>query len=138
MQAYIGQDITVEVMSADCTRTGHYGYAYVLAECAPMRITVDYCNTDASANLVAPDGFLSYVWKKDNVEVGTEQVLIIDNPNEGDIYQCELTSETKCTITLEATLEKYNPKAAFTSNFDCGTNTVAFQNQSTIPNGSIE
>lgn len=138
LQKYIGQDITVEFMSADCTHQGHYGYAYVAAKCQPMRIGVEYCTSDVYATLVAPDGFLSYKWTKGSTKVGTQQTLTIQSPNEGDQYQCELTSETGCTVILESTVEKYNPKSIFTSNFDCSTNTVSFQNQSSVTSGSIE
>lgn len=138
LQKYKGQDITLEFMSADCTHKGHYGYAYVAAQCQPMRIGVEYCTSDVYATLVAPDGFLTYKWFKDGNNVGIQKTLSLLNPNEGDKYQCELTSETGCSVTLEAIIERYNPDAQFTSNFDCSTNTVSFKNNSTSTSGYLD
>ena len=138
LQKYKGQDITVEFMAADCTHDGHYGYAYVAAQCQPMRIGVEYCTSDVYATLVAPDGFLTYKWFKDGNNVGTHKTLTLLSPNEGDKYKCELTSETSCSVTLEAIIERYNPDAQFTSSFDCSTNTVSFQNNSTSTSGYLD
>lgn len=138
LQKYKGQDITVEFMAADCTHAGHYGYAYVAAQCQPMRIGVEYCTSDVYATLVAPEGFLTYQWTKGGVIVGNQKALTILSPNEGDKYQCELTSETGCAVILESTIERYNPDAQFTSDFDCGTNTVSFQNLSTSTSGYLD
>lgn len=138
LQKYKGQDITVEFMAADCTHSGHYGYAYVAAQCQPMRIGVEYCTSDVYATLVAPEGFLTYRWTKAGNPVGTDKSLTILSPNEGDKYKCELTSETGCSVTLESTIERYNPDAQFTSDFDCSTNTISFQNNSTNTSGYLE
>ncbi len=136
---YKGKDVTVEFMAADCSRTGHYGYAYVVGECMPMRINVGYCALDNKAVLYAPKGFIKYRWLKGGVMIGKEEdTLIIDDPVEGQMYQCELTSETGCVVILDAVIKKYEPKAIFTSAFDCSTNTVAFKNSSTVTNGTME
>ncbi|VBB47096.1 exported hypothetical protein [uncultured Paludibacter sp.] len=134
---YIGQDITVEFMAADCTHQGHYGYAYITAQCQAMEINVQYCASDVNATLIAPDGFMTYKWLDNGIEIGTDKYLTIQNPSEGKKYQCELTSETGCTVTLESTIQRYNPHAQFTSSFDCSTNTVLFQNNSTATNGTV-
>lgn len=136
---YIGQSITLEFMSADCTGRYHFGYAYFVAECQSMNITVNFCETDAEASLIAPDGFETYTWKdsEGNV-VGNSQTLTLPDPVEGSVYNCELTSATGCTVTLSSTLKRYNPVAKFTSDFDCTTNTVQFNNESTCTNGTIQ
>ena len=54
---YLGQTITIEFMTADCTSKFHYGYAYFVAECHPINITVKYCTGDTEAKLTAPQGF---------------------------------------------------------------------------------
>lgn len=49
---YLGQTITVEFMSADCLQRYHYGYAYFIAECHPLYITVKYCQADTPAAIL--------------------------------------------------------------------------------------
>lgn len=39
LSAYIGQNITIEMIATDCTAGGHYGYAYIDAQCSPMSMT---------------------------------------------------------------------------------------------------
>lgn len=135
---YKGKEVTVEFMAADCSRTGHYGYAYVVGECMPMRINVGYCALDNKAVLYAPKGFIKYRWLKNGTQVGIKDTFVVDEPIEGEVYQCELTSETGCVVTLDAVIKKYEPKAIFTSTFDCSTNTVLFKNNSTVTNGTID
>jgi len=35
---YIGQNITIDIVTSDCTAGGHYGYIYFDAQCGPMTI----------------------------------------------------------------------------------------------------
>lgn len=135
---YIGKKVTLEFMSANCTRKGHFGYAYFTAQCMPLQINVGYCASDVNAKLIAPSGFIAYKWLDNGNVVGIEKELNLQNPVEGQIYQCEVTSETGCVVTLESVIRRYSPEAKFTSSFDCNTNTVSFQNQSTISSGTIQ
>ncbi|MGC3978529.1 MAG: PKD domain-containing protein [Paludibacteraceae bacterium] len=135
---YIGKKVTLEFMSANCTRKGHFGYAYFTAECMPLLINVGYCAADVNAKLTAPNGFIAYKWLDNGSTVGTDQELTLQNPIEGQKYQCELTSETGCIVTLETVIQRYNPKADFTSSYDCNTNTVTLQNLSTAPSGTLQ
>src|SRR3989338_6813378 len=62
--AYIGQNITIEFTSGDCSLTGHYGYAYVDASCSMEQIIASdniICAGDP-AILTAPNGAASYLW----------------------------------------------------------------------------
>ena len=135
---YYGQTITIEFMATDCTGRYHYGYAYFVAACHPLNITVNYCSGDTVAKLTAPEGFESYTWTDEKgQEVDTVQALHITNPDEGITYTCTMHSETGCTISLESSVAKYLPQADFTSEMiDCNSNTVKFTNLSTTTKGT--
>jgi hypothetical protein len=104
---YIGQTITIEFMAADCTGRFHYGYAYFVAACHPLYITVKYCAGDSNASLTAPDGFESYSWTDSSGAIaGTSKILTLVNPTEGAIFFCTMTSATGCTVKLQSTIVK--------------------------------
>ncbi|RKD92499.1 PKD domain-containing protein [Mangrovibacterium diazotrophicum] len=137
---YIGQEIAVEFMSADCKGRYHYGYAYFVADCLPLYITVDYCTNDNVAILEGPEGFETYQWldTDSSTVIGNEQDLLLDDPQEGAKYFCVMKSETGCQITLSSVVAKYEPNADFDWEMkDCTTNEVAFTSTSTTNTGSL-
>lgn len=140
LTAYIGQEITIEFMSADCKGQYHYGYAYFVADAMPLYITVDYCTNDDVAVLEGPDGFETYQWLDTDsaTVISNEQDLPLEDPQEGAKYFCVMTSETGCQITLSSVVAKYEPQAAFDWKMkDCETNEVAFTNKSSSDKGTI-
>jgi gliding motility-associated-like protein len=136
---YVGKTITIEFLSADCTQQYHYGYAYFVAECRPMYITVKYCASDSIANLSAPEGFEKYNWlNSSGTTIDTTQILNLRVPKERSSYSCTLTSATGCIVTLQTTIARYIPNADFKSfMLDCKSNTVQFINLSTKTYGSL-
>ena len=138
---YIGQTITIEFMSADCTGRYHYGYAYFVAESHPMYITVKYCTGDTNASLTAPEGFGTYSWTDSNgTVVGTSQVLTLTSPVEGATYTCSLTSATGCKVSLTSVIAKYEPNADFSYQLvDCNslTNTIKFSDSHLATHGTL-
>jgi hypothetical protein len=77
LQQYIGTAVTVQITVADCTASGHYGYAYFDMQCVPMQFTSNgnpynistqdsaYISTCGSASAVigVPDGLGPYFWQ---------------------------------------------------------------------------
>jgi gliding motility-associated-like protein len=75
LSAYIGQNITIDVIVSDCNQGGHYGYAYFDAQCGPMVVygnsvaygagtgsfNVPTCGA-AGATLCASAGLGPYWW----------------------------------------------------------------------------
>ncbi|MES2775001.1 MAG: PKD domain-containing protein [Bacteroidota bacterium] len=59
-----GKQVRLEFKTADCTRGGHFGYAYldVGAGCSNILSTAPYCVETNSLLLNAPYGFQSYTW----------------------------------------------------------------------------
>jgi gliding motility-associated-like protein len=136
---YVGQTITVEFMATDCTQRYHYGYAYFIAECHPLYITVKYCASDSVAILTAPEGFERYKWTNSigNV-VDTTRIYDIRVPLEKSTYSCTMTSATGCVVSLQTSIAKYIPKADYSSfMLDCKSNMVQFLNHSTKTYGSL-
>ena len=141
LSKYIGQTITIEFMTADCTHGGHFGYAYFVASCQPMSIKVQYCTGDSIARLTAPEGFEKYSWTNSSgMVVDTLQIHNIPDPIpvEGATYQCTLTSATGCTVVLKSSVAKHLVNVDFNSYMvDCKSNKVQFSNSSTTNQGSL-
>jgi gliding motility-associated-like protein len=136
---YLGQTITIEFLSADCTHKGHYGYAYLVADCHPLNIAIEYCGNDSTAVLTAPVGYLTYEWRdQHNTLLSNKQVLQVDDPDEGSVYSCSMHSATHCTVTLNSTIERFDPKPDFsTAMLDCHSNEVQFSNTSASTKGTL-
>ena len=75
LSAYIGQNITIDIIVTDCTASGHYGKIYFDAQCGPMvvkgngidfdagvtNVIVPTCGA-AGATICAPSGLGPYYW----------------------------------------------------------------------------
>ncbi len=59
-----GKTIQLFFKTADCTRGGHFGYAYVdvNTECSSAFIGAAYCADDTAINVTAPFGYQTYTW----------------------------------------------------------------------------
>lgn len=103
LSPYIGQTITIEFETADCSLSGHYGYAYVDAGCLEnLDANVDYCAGDAFAQLVAEPGFTNYQWFGPNtmtpIAGATNDTLLVPAPNLGDTFTVQITTSNGCII----------------------------------------
>lgn len=136
---YMGQTVIIEFMTADCTQTYHFGYGYFVASCQPLNITINYCEKDSTAMLIAPEGFEKYSWSDySGTIVDTFQILDITDPVEGAEYSCDMISVTGCEIALTTAIAKFSPKAAFGSYMiDCNSNSVQLTNSSSTNNGQL-
>lgn len=137
---YLGQKITIDFMATDCTGRFHYGYAYFVADCQPLNITVKYCAKDSVASLTAPQGFETYKWtSQSGSKLDSVQILKVATPVEGEIYTSTMVSATGCTVSLNSTINKYVPKADFSAYMvDCKNNTVQFTNLSATNRGALQ
>ena len=98
LSAYIGKCITIRFTALDCSHGGHFGYAYVDAECRSMEIqgSSSLC-AGQSLTLIAPSGAASYEWKIKNstLVLGTNNTLLI-SPSEETEYECNIKSYMNC------------------------------------------
>jgi len=132
LSAYIGQNVTVEFTSGDCSLTGHFGYAYIDATCGNSQIITStdiICQGDSSI-LTAPSGAASYLWSNGAT---TQSTTVYTGGN----YSVVLTpfAGGGCSITLNTTITEYpSPIANYnTSTFVvCQNDSVYFNDLSTI------
>ncbi|HXC07244.1 MAG TPA: hypothetical protein VNZ86_20930, partial [Bacteroidia bacterium] len=138
---YFGRTITIDFKSADCSRGGHYGYAYVDATCDALRPINGMCPGDSVALLVAPSGYNNYQWFDTlghaiPAPLGTKDSLLILHGHPGNVYTLNMISHAGCLTVLKDTLRYTNISAnSVTSGKTCywghtGTATV-------IPQGGV-
>ncbi|MDY5968521.1 MAG: gliding motility-associated C-terminal domain-containing protein [Bacteroidales bacterium] len=107
---YIGQKIRIEVMIADCSQSGHYGYTYFAGNCSRMAITVNGCangGTDTVALAAAPKGMNSYQWyrSKEGVITNTDLSNYILIPNANDSVLA-VRSDDFISVTDQDTMQQ--------------------------------
>ncbi|MEL7159191.1 MAG: gliding motility-associated C-terminal domain-containing protein [Bacteroidota bacterium] len=101
LQSYLGQDIQIEILTTDCSRGGHAGYAYINASCQPLELQLrGYCPGTNSAQLLVTEGFERYQWSTGD----TTNAITINNPVPETAYAVTVTSATGCTLVLRDTL----------------------------------
>ena len=100
---YIGQSITVEFVTQDCTLGGHYGYAYIDASCGVMQNQVSFCPGSSMAILTAPSGFSNFQWYDSTgvaIPGSTHDTLQITNPVVGQHYTVAMLNSSGCGSTI--------------------------------------
>lgn len=131
LSAFMGQTITVEFETGDCSPGAHFGYAYVDAYCSPLQIGATYCTGSFAAQLTAPIGF-TYLWNTGE----TTQSIVVNNPNAGLTYTCTMTSVTGCTVDISTILQLEDPLADFDITNTCYNNAV-FEDTTALINSSL-
>lgn len=65
--AYAGKQIRLEFITSDCTRGGHFGYAYVdvNSSCNGIIQGTAKCSGETTITLTAPYGYSNYTWFSD-------------------------------------------------------------------------
>ncbi len=130
LSGLIGQNVTIEVTTADCALGGHFAYAYLVARCRPLQIDLNYCQGDTTAVLSAPAGFTNYLWSNGDT---TQSVTLQNPPPNQAPWTVTLTSETGCTATLSANIHPIVPIAHFGYSNLCN-KAVQFLDSTAIPN----
>jgi gliding motility-associated-like protein len=76
--------VRLEFKTADCTQSGHFGYAYldVGTGCSNILATAPYCRETNSIILNAPYGYKEYIWWNSDYSaiIGTQQLLTLSPP----------------------------------------------------------
>ena len=103
LSTWLGQAVTVQFTSFDCTPGGHFGYAYIQCYCGALRCT-QQC-TGTSVILSAPPGFAAYSWTPlGGTGANTQNYTLSPIPPVGTIYSCVCTSVGGCQFTLHDTI----------------------------------
>ncbi|PKR79477.1 hypothetical protein CW751_14925, partial [Brumimicrobium salinarum] len=135
---YMGQVATVTMTTADCAQSGHFGYAYVDAECMAMpnlNNAILNC-TNPTLTLEGPPGATNYVWTGPGI-VGssTTQSITVDAPG---VYEVEVipVQGPSCSYFLQTTV--IDERGTVTADFDaipnqvCLGETIDFTNRTTM------
>ena len=150
----IGQKIKIYFETWDCTQSCHWGYAYVIGECRPMRIDIAYCNGQPSAHLTAPEGFVSYEWTRssDTTWKAYNRTIDVSSPVSGETLTCKVVNDYNCESELQTVIQTtsitpdfmfgvkdQNGHVDFTNNnqswYDTCSRTVTFVDMSVVHNG---
>ena len=97
---WMGQTLTIQFTTYDCTVGGHFGYAYISCNCGNLALSQQCSGT--SDIITAPAGF-SYAWSPSGA---TTQAVTVTTPVNGTVYSCTCTPVTgaACAITLNTTI----------------------------------
>ena len=102
-----GTNVSINFEVGGCTLGGHWGYAYVDAECGGIGTPyANMCSGSNYATLVAPTGFNTYQWYgPGGLIVGATNDTLVQGPPVGPIpapgqtYTVNMVSPGGCTIT---------------------------------------
>ncbi len=96
---YIGQNVTAEFTTGDCSQGAHYGYAYIDANCAPslLQALPDTICIGESVVLTVPPGYQSYTWLPGN----QTSPSITVTPIVSTTYQLNLVAFNGCIVSIQ-------------------------------------
>ena len=138
---YMGQTITLDVATGDCSLGGHWGYAYVSANCSSLNLSALYCQNGANntATLSAPAGFSSYVWTNpnNNQQLATGQTAQV-NINGVDTVMCTITSVNGCVATLETAVLPAEVIGSIVDSNVCAGNSTLLFNTTSFTNSAFD
>ena len=100
-----GTNVSINFEVGGCTQSGHWGYAYVDAECGGLGTPyANMCSGSTFATLVAPTGFSTYQWTGPSGVIpsgsgGTNDTLIVNPATAGNTYTVSMVSPGGCAIS---------------------------------------
>lgn len=104
--------VNLEFTVSGCSQGGHWGYAYVDAECSQGGAYSSLCAGTNTAVLTAPTGYIQYQWyllpgmtPMPAAQGGNTGTLTIMPAIVGQVYQVQMKTPTGCTITLNDTIK---------------------------------
>ncbi len=101
--------VNVEFYVGGCSQGGHYGYAYVDAECSPGGAVASFCAGSSQAVLTAPSGYSTYQWIGPSGPVsvgngGTTTAATINPVSAGQVFTCNVTAPNGCSSSFQTTV----------------------------------
>lgn len=132
LNAYIGQNVTVEFTTGDCSKGGDFGYAYIDASCNTFDITTSTGDTVLCAGdnmtLFAPAGGANYLWNNG----ATTNSIDITQPG---IYSVDVIpyQGSLCAISIQIEITGIPvPVSNFQASTVCLGQPTIFTDQSTV------
>jgi len=138
---YVGQTVTLDVATGDCSLSGHYGYAYVSASCSSLNLSALYCENgnSNSATLSAPPGFANYVWTdaSNGAQLGVGQTVYIPNITQ-DSVNCAITSSNGCVANLTTQVLPAEVIGSIVDSNVCAGNQTLLYNLTSFANSAVD
>ncbi|HSH66597.1 MAG TPA: PKD domain-containing protein, partial [Bacteroidia bacterium] len=139
---YIGQEMTIQFESSDCSKGGHFGYAYLAVDCNPYAVitsTPFICGSN-TITLTAPDGASTYKWTGPGIiPPDNTKTITINKPGAYHVTMSVIgNSGVTCTFDLDTVIQgsPNSPTALYSNTTVCVGNPTKFTDGST-PAGSI-
>lgn len=98
----LGTNVSISFEVGDCTQSGHWGYAYVDAECGNSGAAYsNMCPGSTFATLVAPTGFNTYQWYNTSgiISGETNDTLVVAGAIVGTTYTVNMTTPGGCMVS---------------------------------------
>lgn len=145
LREYVGQRITVQLSTSDCTAGGHFSYAYFTLDCESGELSGLNCGEDnPTTSFTAPSGF-DYEWylPSDRSNVLSREQTFTIAPMDTLLYNVDVISKSnsRCYYTLDACGIPRYPVAKAEHQWNNGEhceNVVTFYNKSYIYYKNIE
>ncbi len=144
LEKYVGQCITIQFTCADCSLGGHFGYAYVEAQCGALGLITTspaFCG-QSTITLTGPIGGSHYFWTGPTKGIvspsDTTRIIKVDSSG---VYRLVITPFTGsgCNDTLYDTVPVIpgpQPVPLFKADTVCSGTPTTFTNLSTPGPGS--
>ena len=115
LSSYVGKQVTIRFTTADCGQGGHYGYAYVDADCNFAVIPNDTICQGSTTVLHCPIGG-TYSWTGPGISNLTTQDITVSQQGN---YQVVVTQPSGCAQKFNVHVE-VNPKPVANFTFGSG------------------
>ena len=101
--------VNVEFYVGGCSQGGHFGYAYVDAECSQGGAVASFCAGSSQAVLTAPGGYNTYQWIGPSGPItagngGSTPTATINPVSAGQVFTCNVTAPNGCSSSFQTTV----------------------------------
>lgn len=101
--------VNVEFYVGGCSQGGHWGYAYVDAQCSQGGAVASFCAGSNTSVLTAPAGYSTYQWTGPSGPVsvangGNTGTATISPVSAGQIFTCAVTAPNGCSSAFTTTI----------------------------------
>lgn len=101
--------VNVEFYVGDCAQGGHFGYAYVDAQCGQGGAVASFCAGSNTTILTAPAGYNTYQWTGPSGPVtpangGNTGTATITPVTAGQVFTCNVTAPNGCVSVFQTTV----------------------------------
>jgi len=101
--------VNVEFYVGGCAQGGHWGYAYVDAQCSQGGAVASFCAGSNTTVLSAPAGYTSYQWTGPSGPVsvasgGNTGTATVTPVTAGQVFTCNVTAPNGCSSIFTTTI----------------------------------